>query len=76
MKNEKYNGWTNRATWNVSLWIGNDEGLYRTAIECGDYERFVATMHELGSNATPDGVSWTDPTLNTDELDEMIGELS
>jgi hypothetical protein len=27
-----YNGWTNYPTWNVKLWLDNDEGLYRQAL--------------------------------------------
>jgi hypothetical protein len=39
--NEKrYNGWTNYETWNVKLWMDNDEGSYRyygeIAQECYD----------------------------------------
>ena len=28
-KDTTYNGWTNYETWNVALWIGNEEGSYR-----------------------------------------------
>lgn len=42
-----YNGWKNWETWNVALWCGSEEGIYRdrmrqeprTAEECEDFVR-------------------------------------
>jgi len=28
MKTDTYNGWTNYETWNVALWMDNDEGSH------------------------------------------------
>ena len=28
MSDNKYNGWTNYETWNVKLWMDNDQGSY------------------------------------------------
>ncbi len=69
-----YNGWTNYETWNVALWIGNDEYLYRIAQGVSNYSRFVACIEGFLWD-TPDGVSYTDPNLDIEELDEMIDEL-
>lgn len=48
---EKYNGWTNYETWNVKLWMDNDEGSYNyygelaqevyDAAEASDSPRFT-----------------------------------
>ena len=72
------NGWKNYETWNVALWIQNDEGLYNWA---KDYRHYgykklaeALTEHSV-SPKTPDGVSWNSKELDTDELDEMLCEL-
>ena len=73
LQTETYNGWSNYETWNISLWIQNSEGLYNIARRYDDYSKFV---REMGSDAqTPDGVSFTNPKLDIDELNEMLAEL-
>ena len=65
-----YNGWENYQTWNVALWINNEEGLYHLAMEAGDYETFVK---EVGvGNATPDGVKFSDPRVNVVQLNSDV----
>lgn len=66
-----YNGWANRETWNVALWIGNDEGLYRLALDCADYSDFKA---RVGTFTTPDGVWWGSAKIDTAAIDELIRE--
>ena len=65
-----YNGWENYETWNVALWINNDEGLYHLAMECGDYQTFVK---EVGVGySTPDGVKYADPKVNVVQLNSDV----
>ena len=65
-----YNGWTNYETWNVALWIGNDQGLYQLAGAAGSYEDFVDALEgcDLNDLSTPDGVNYRDPKVNTVEI--------
>lgn len=63
----KYNGHKNWNHWNVSLWINNDEGLYRLAVEqvgkCRTRERAAENIvHELASAGithTSDGAPYS-----------------
>ena len=72
---DTYNGWANRATLNVALWIQNDEGLYNFAKECGSYNAFRYTMREVGYTETPDQVSYNDSALDVESLNEVIHNL-
>lgn len=46
---ETYNGWTNRETWAVALWVDNDEGLYNArrcvGHDAADLQQWIE--HEL-----------------------------
>ena len=91
MSNNDYNGWANYETWNVTLWIDNDEGLYgfvRDGLESlldsngNDWTNISETeLKELvrdafGSNKTPDGVSLFDSKINWSEVSDMLLELA
>jgi hypothetical protein len=70
-----YNGWANYETWNVALWIQNDEGLYGAAKECRTYQDLVTLLYECGSKETRDGVRWNDPAIDGIEINDMMADL-
>lgn len=59
----KYNGHKNYNAWNVSLWLSNDEGLYRLACECirrtKNRSEAVDKLMDCLPIQTPDGVKYT-----------------
>ena len=74
-----YNGYANHQTWNVCLWISNDEMLYSLADRCDSYEHFKLFLREIFENhpvryETPDGVSWNDSGINLAEMKEFWQE--
>ena len=79
-----YNGWKNRQTWNVALWVGNDEPLYLAAVDyvkrqraAGKRVSYAGFAREMGlaGDKTPDGIAWTGTRLDYRHLSEMMREL-
>ncbi len=85
--NLEYNGWTNYETWNVALWIQNDQFLYNTAKACVEYcgddetpwEKFIRCQMkgQIGRHLgqTPDGVKWDSAKINDFQINEMLQSL-
>lgn len=79
-----YNGWKNRETWNVALWIGNDEGLYIMAKEYVENQRSHGRKAKyrlfiehtgLTTERTPDGILYAGRSVSYRELSAMLNEL-
>ena len=80
-----YNGWSNYQTWNVALYIQNEFRFYKAAQSYVSYQNqlnlpvlfdeFRQYFMDLLGSVTPDGVSYTDPTLDQNELNEMLMDL-
>lgn len=70
-----YNGHRSWNAWNVSLWINNDEGLYRFALDCvrrfGKGGAARAFMRDFEGQKTPDGARY-----NITSVREAMRELS
>ena len=65
-----YNGHRSYNAWNIALWIGNDEPLYRFSIDCltretpkGNLPTLAQAtnrfMRDFDGSKTPDGVPYT-----------------
>ncbi len=79
-----FNGHRNWNHWNVSLWIKNDESLYRLALECIDdtsnrhaaaaammaqLRRDAAVNNEGDAPTTPDGAPYSVTTIRAAMVD-------
>lgn len=82
-KLQKYNGWKNYYTWNVMLYLNNDEGYYSTVKAFRDEvksKRLRATWTQflwfsgLTYSKTPDGVAFNNKNLCRRELIQAIME--
>jgi hypothetical protein len=77
MTDKTYNGWKNFQTWNIILWLDNDEGLNSLVQDYGhkkSYEDFAYDFLLEHSTTTPDGVRWLDRDLDWDALDKYMEE--
>jgi hypothetical protein len=75
MADKSYNGWKNRETWNVALWLNNEQGYYRmqqafrdhykkTRSSKADYQAFLE-FAGLEGEKTPDGISFSNMKIDT-----------
>ena len=81
MTDKECNGWKNYQTWNVVLWIDNDEDLYMAARDfmeeykgSNPYRAFIQRMG-MTRGRTPDNVKWLSSFIDKNEVNEYMNEL-
>ena len=75
--NTEYQGWTNRETWNVALWLCNEYVIYSAMRGYQTYrDPYRCLRGDLRKvfkfTTTPDGVSLWDPRLDIERLDQVV----
>jgi hypothetical protein len=63
---KRYNGWTNYETWNVALWLNNEEGSYR---------HWTAEAQDCYDNAKADNTFTRDERATIDLTDALKDSL-
>jgi hypothetical protein len=81
MPDATYEGWKNRATWNVWLWLTNDEGLYFGMCDyikdrAGERISYTGLINYLGltDDSTPDGYKFLSTRISLRELNDAVNE--
>jgi hypothetical protein len=75
------NGWKNWETWNVSLWLNNDEATYLAARDYAartakaNYKGLISWLG-LSEADTPDGAPYLSSALDYKALNGMVRELA
>ena len=69
---QEYNGWTNWETWNVALWIDNEEFTYkesRKLTQRRSHDRYFKSSVECFCNETyPNGTPDMDNSIEMDNV--------
>jgi hypothetical protein len=79
MSEQGYNGYSNYETWNVCLWMANDEPLYRSVIRNAPFtaDEAEAFTRDLFPDGTPDFDSVEDFDLvDWDEVAQDYNEMA
>ena len=72
-----YNGWKNYQTWNVGLWLDNDEELYAIArlYRRRSYTALLRGLERRGITHTGDGVAFADKRVSRTEITHALREF-
>jgi len=77
MSDQTYNGWTNYETWNVGLWLMNEEPLYHETMRIVARPNAAAELESFVRELAPNGFE-TEPysldDVNWDELAESLND--